>query len=212
MKKMVLSLFLCGAIHAAIIGDFPLSPGANFVYQSPLDNCPANNSGPDCTDAGFFSPTVLDLASLGLVAGEQITLTRGGWLCFYAGSDCRSYAPDIGGLFSTSATLLGPRVQDRVPGAIEVQGASPIGDNQSLDTYYDYRSTKTAFAFYINSVTLTVPPNAQYLFLNILDSFRSDNSGAPWVRIETVPDVVTPESATWGLTLAGIGVMALRRR
>ncbi len=216
MKKtllvLVLGLGMGVAAHATAFGVFPISPQGTFLRQSSNDICSEYNT-PGCS----MAPTFINLVSLGIQAGDTITITGVGGLCFYAGLGCTVYPPDLGALFSTSNTLLDPSSQNRLPGAINPgAGAILIGVNPNLNTYAGNLDTTIPQDFYIPA-TVIVPSGANYLVVGVLDSAYSDNSSTFLGVNINDPTAVSgtssvPEPSTFAMMLPAIGAFWLLRR
>ncbi len=186
---------------------YGVSPQSSFLLQSANDVCSEFNI-PGCN----MSPTFIDLNALGAHAGDTLTITPVGGLCFYAGSNCTIYPPDLGGVFSTSNTLLGPSVLHRLPGAIAPgSGASLIGANVNLQTFTGHLDMTIAEDFYLPA-TVVVPTGANFLVVGVLDSGYSDNSSTSLgVDIDIAAGTVS-EPGTYAMVLGAISLLWLRRR
>ena len=116
----------------------------------------------------------LDLADLGLAPGQPACFEALGDFVYY--DDLRARDRDarlVTGVFSSSATLLGPDAWDRVPGALDA------GDDVYTEsTYRDGLGTDIAQDFDATSGCVTVPDGAKYLFLAPWDNLYRDNADA----------------------------------
>src|SRR5580704_3903350 len=96
------------------LGFYSVSPQGNFLYNSATDNCSSPLAAQNCS----MSPTFVDL---GAYIGDTITVTDVGALCTSGGPNCTVYAASaayLGGVFSTSTTLLDASNVNRLPGAV----------------------------------------------------------------------------------------------
>lgn len=188
---------------------FTVSPQGTFLRQSSNDVCSEYNI-PGCD----MNPTFVNLMTLGVQAGDTLTLDPAGDICFYDNPDCTLYPPDLAGIFSTSNVLLDPSVQDRVPGALAPgAGATLVGDNPFLYTATGNLVTTIADDFYIPT-TVVVPAGANYLLVGVLDSGYADNSvgNGSAVSALSVEIMLIPEPSSAALMLGAIGGLWLVRR
>jgi hypothetical protein len=123
------------------------------------------------SDPGALAAVPLELAGLGLTAGDTVTLKRlGGFDC---GPPCIDDRGGMVAVFSSSNTLLASNLLRRVPGAIEagvdfVTAPTNIGA-LATDIPEDFLVLGTG-------VTVTVPAGAVYLFVVAYDIFYGDNT------------------------------------
>ncbi len=214
MKKAILlfaaavaTISLCSA-GTINIGTYGVSAGATFLEQDSVDNCGFGTKSVQCTGAGFFAPTILDLTSLSLTAGSTITLTAGGSLN-YGNSTVLPAVLDA--VFSTSNTLNPSNVATRVPGAAAVGLPSGLTSPVTSTFYGLNNDIAQDFKVTTSGITFTIPNGALYLFIGISDSFMADNSGNVSINItETIQN--TPEPATYFMMLGGLGALALARK
>src|SRR5277367_5133428 len=176
------------------LGFFAVSPQGNFLYNSPNDNCSQSYVVAGCN----MSPTFVDL---GAYIGDTITVTDVGGLCVFSGSNCTVYAASasyLGGVFSTSTTLLDASNVNRLPGAVP-SGLPNINNNPNLNSYVNSVNTTIPYDFYLPAAAVVV---ARYLVVGTLDSGFSDNSlgtpGSPGYVGDFGVDitVATPEPST----------------
>lgn len=137
----------------------------------------------------------IDLASLGIAAGDNIRLERlGDW---EAGGGCSFEAcTGLAGVFSASNLLLGSDQLNRVQDAIDAGPDIITGPTQSgglpTDIPEDFRISTEFFEFpQVASVIVQVPPLASYLFVAVPDIRYGDNSdpdGDFALQIQVVPE------------------------
>jgi hypothetical protein len=186
---------------------FPISPQGTFLRLSANDVCAAYNI-PGCN----LDPTFINLAALGVQAGDTLQLLPVGGECFYDTPNCTVYPPDLAGVFTTSNMLLGSSFENRIPGEITPgAGAALIGDDPNLFTFTGDLDTTIPDDFYLPA-TVVVPAGANYLLVGVLDSAYSDNSSSN-LGVE-IRDLILaiPEPGTFALGLSAIGGLWLLRR
>jgi hypothetical protein len=141
----------------------PIDPKATYLLT---------NQDPQAVDS-----LAIDLAELGLRAGDHVSLQSQGSFCFSV-ANCANgisvVAPPMIAVFSSSDTLLASNLLHRVPGAIAA--GTPV---TSLPTFFGGISTDIPEDFIIfhnpYSSVVTIPDNAQFLFVAVRDSFYGDN-------------------------------------
>jgi len=196
------------------IGNFGVSAGSSFLEQSANDDCSFITATAQCSSPGFYSPTIIDLNALNVHPGDLLAITYiSGFMCYYS-LVCTD--PTVGGIFSSSSTLLNSTNLNRLPGGIS-SGLPGV----TTTTYFSLDGTTVmpvdntnpnAFLIpLLGSVNVVVPSQTQFLFLGILDSFFADNSGNATVSL-SIEAASVPEPATCLMVLAGIGAVALLRR
>jgi hypothetical protein len=201
------------------LGFFSVSPQGNFLYNSANDNCSSPLAGANCN----MSPTFVDL---GAYIGDTITVTDVGGLCAFSGPNCTVYAASpsyLGGVFSTSNTLLDASNVNRLPGAVP-SGLPNINNDPNLNSWVGQVNTTIPYDFYLPATAVIA---AQYLVIGTLDSGFSDNSlggpGSPGyagyfgvdLAVNTnppTPPSPTPEPGTAALLLAGGALLGGVRR
>ena len=146
---------LCGDEYVRPIGFVKLSPTGSFLRI-------CNDSATD--------PVIIDLVPLGVKPGDRMLLSaRGG---YFNGSRPR-YRMALA-VFSSTATLLGPGNQFRVPGAINAGDEYEMYTEDTL--FCEGVQTDIPEDFGIEpSATVTVPAGAKYLFLCAKDKYYEDN-------------------------------------
>jgi hypothetical protein len=191
------------ALRISTIAAAALALGA---FVAPLDAQAATVSlASKATFLHVSSDAALDavpvaLEPLGLAPGRTVRLRALGDLDQGPGGDT---VVALIGAFSSTSTLLGPSLPDRVPGAIEAGS-----DFFTVPTFFGSQATDLAEDFAIGTpefseVTLVVPPGATHLFVCAYDSYYQDNSdpdGDLGVELTVV--------GSWtdlGLGLAGAG-------
>jgi hypothetical protein len=126
------------------------------------------------SDAALNSPA-LELASLGVVAGDFVRITRLG--AFDNGPQSDQYTSLLG-VFSNGPTLLDSSLLHRVPGAIDagpefVSADTWFGD-EPTDIPQDFRISDSINEF--GTFCLVVPAGATHIFLAPHDSLYNDNT------------------------------------
>lgn len=171
-------LLLAASTTPAVAGTtLSLNPKATFLKVS--------------SDGAAASAPVA-LAPLGIVPGDRIEITRVGDFDFGPGGD---EGTSLIGIFSASATLLGPTVLHRVPDALDAGvdvSTSPTFFN-SLRTDVSEDFVISIAAYPSGSVCVVVPAGATHLFLSVADTLYQDN---------TDPD------GDWGATIELLGSCA----
>ena len=135
----------------------------------------------DTADTPVNSPATVDLAALGISAGDTIFLESFGDMSFgYADPPALTIRAterptDMFGVFSSS-TAIEPSgtAQSRVYGAISPDDQLPLATEP---TYFDGTPTEITEDFLIrrNGTLVTVPVGAAYLFVSPDDTFFNDN-------------------------------------
>lgn len=133
------------------------------------------------------APLLVDLASIGLVPGEQIKIrfAAQGFSFFGCSGPFASLSQiGINAVFGNSTTLLSPPNQFRVPGAIDA-GVDFITANthfggQPTDIPQDFLVAHTV------GTVVQIPAGATQLFVGVIDSYYQDNCGNLLILIERV--------------------------
>jgi len=137
---------------------FPVSPRAAFLLAAPQD-------------VNVEAAVIIDLATLGFVAGDLVRLERLGNFAFV------STGPETGismiAVFSSSNVLLGPAFAARVPGAIA--SSLPQYVTQPL---VNQTPTDIPQDFSVGNTTVAIPSGARFLFVAVPDPFYGDNVDA----------------------------------
>jgi len=155
------------------------------------------------------APTIIDLASLGLSAGDTVRLTQLGDIA--VGPNFPNNVDDkrvMGAVFSSSNILLGQEILNRVSGAIDagIDLVTPnhFSDGLSTDIAEDFAIPVLGF------LDIMVPDNAQYLFVGVRDVFYSDNFDADGDYGIDIAAIPIP--ATFSLFLSGfLGLIGISR-
>ena len=167
-------------------------------------------------DVGALDAVVINLINLGILPGSTIRLEQLG--SFRAiGNPGPELSTAMGGIFSSSNTLLSRNFLNRVPGAIDAGIDSFTGltnlEALSTDIPEDFRITDTQ---------IQVPVGAAFLFVGALDSQFLDNTDLNndfAVQISTVaPPAPTPKpnpipepNITGGLLVLSLGWVLNKR-
>jgi hypothetical protein len=117
-------------------------------------------------------------------------------------------------VFSSSNTLLGSSLQQRVPGAIATDATteSPCATG---NTFYGGVPTNIAEDFFIPfaGLDVTIPTGAQYLFVSVPDDYYSDNVSPNASQYGVMVTATVPEpSSLLLLTSALVAFAAARYR
>lgn len=197
MKKIYTTcFFLCGLLLSsttALATTISLDPKSTYLRTSNNDMTAVNS-------------IAIELASLGLSAGDYVRLELlGDYSQIPSGPDS---AVNLSGVFSSTSTILGPSILNRIPDAIDA-GA----DVFSAATFFQSLPMDIAEDFAITDTVLQIPTGAFYLFVAAHDSYYSDNSdpdGDYGVRITQVFPVSLPGMT--GLIGIGLVVFVMLRR
>jgi len=154
---------------------FSLDPKGSYIFAN-TNPTPGPGVLPDFPDP----PLILKLSDLGIKAGDTIVLAISGTYSYscYPSSCPIIPAPFACGVFSSSATLLGPTNLNRVTGAI-APDFSLVTPCVTPPTLFDQLPTDIPQDFYFpngSGAQIPVPVGAAYLFLALDDSFYSDNA------------------------------------
>lgn len=156
-RDFIVACWMIGSTGiAAAQTTIPVDVHAAYLHIDPADT--AN------------SAVAINLGSLGLLPGYTIGLECAGDWNAGPGGDVQT---NLLGVFSTDATLLGPTLLHRVPGALNA-GLS----NFSGGTWPSGEPTDIAEDFLIGKpgVTVVIPPGASNLFVTPADIYYRDNS------------------------------------
>ncbi len=198
------SIALAGPLHTT-----PALPAtSSYLLGDPT-------SGPlaDTEDWPWF----ITLGGLGLSAGQQITISAAGDLCYFGG--CQAEMPAVLGLvFTTSNSVLGFTNLNRLDVADGGNVPSGAVGAVSPTTFYNNLSTDIAGDFQLiagESITVIIPDGATWLAIGVWDSYFRDNfDPTPNITVTVgTPDTLIPEPASYMMAFAGLaGLWALRRK
>ena len=197
---VLVSLFGTTQVLADII---PIDPRATYLLTN--------------MDPHALNAPAIDLATLGLGAGDQVALQTLGDYCFSGGLSIPVACPagevatPMIGVFSATNTLLDSSILNRVPGAITT-GVLPVVTPPTLmgglatDIPQDFRIRLDPF-----STILTIPDGAEFLFVGVADTFYGDNHDPDNDLALSIAEISEPPSLA--LLLASIGSLwCIRRR
>jgi hypothetical protein len=134
------------------------------------------------------SPAIVGLQAYGIAPGDKILVSFEGQVnsgdAYWRPDEPVVYQPvtKLIAVFSASADLAPIDQAHRVPGAIDAGT-----DYESGQTYFGKEDTDIPEDFAVTPDTgfsIEVPPNAQYLFICLSDSYYPDNIGSVKVTIE----------------------------
>ncbi len=216
MKRLLgltlLTVLLCSVGFAGPLHTTPaLPPTSSYLLGDPTADQPGFLA--DTEDWPWF----ITLGGLGLSAGQQMTISVAGDLC-YSG-DCEVELPAVLGLvFTTSNNVLGFENVDRLDVADDGNVPSGAVGAVSPTTFYQGLSTNIDGDFQMidgESITVIIPDGATWLAIGLWDSYFRDNfDPTPNITVTVgTPDSLVPEPATYLMAFAGLaGLWTLRRR
>ena len=186
---------LAGPALADPVNVFQINPNGAFLRTS--------------GEYALAAPLVIDLQALGNGPGDVLHLKLRGDMALTVFADVDPFnAQDIfdfvGGVFSSSATLLGADQLNRVAGAIGT-GLPALSSDPTL---MGNLPTDIAEDFQILDTYVYLPAAARYLFVAVSDIFYSDNIDPDQ---DLALEVSIPEPATASV-LAGLAFALLMRR
>jgi hypothetical protein len=149
---------------------FKVDPRASFLLR-------------ESNDPSAQPSLMIDLSSLGLVAGDQIRLERLGDYSIRVNDPETSTA--MIAVFSSINVLLGPQSRNRVPGSINA-GLNFV----TQPTIANSLETDIPDDFFVASLTVRVPVGARYLFVGTPDPYAGDNGDVDAnfaIRLTPVP-------------------------
>lgn len=130
--------------------------------------------------SGVATPGIADLQNNNISAGDTILITFEGTVDNYGGSDYHTLDYLIG-VFSSTNELLSVTQAERVPGAINAGEDIDTGEtwfsNENTDIPEDFKITPST------GLSISVPQNAKYLFIAMLDSWYPDNTSPNQITV-----------------------------
>lgn len=129
---------------------------------------------------GVEAPGIADLQNNNISGGDTILITFEGTVDNYGGSDYHTLEYLIG-VFSSTNELLSVTQAERIPGAINAGEDIDTGE-----TWFSKENTDIAEDFKITPSTgfsISVPQNAKYLFISMLDSWYPDNTSPNQITV-----------------------------
>lgn len=216
LKKSLIMLFSAGltintaspvfAISFSIIQS--IDPSSTYIRTSMYDRYPSSPFDKIPLDA-----IAINLRSLGILPGTTIRLQQLGSFNAFGQlfGQNNELSIGMGGVFSSSNTILSRDLLKRIPGAIYagtpqvITGLTNLGQ-LSTDIPEDFRITDTQ---------VQVPLGASFLFVGALDSQFSDNfdlNNDFAVKISnTTPNQIPESNAVGGLLVFGLGFILNKR-
>jgi hypothetical protein len=148
--------------------EIDVSVRGTYLYVDPRDN------------SGVESPSIVDLQSNSISAGDTILISFEGTVDNYGRSDYHTLDYLIG-VFSSTNQLLPVSEAERVPDAINAGD-----DYDTSETWFSHENTDIPEDFQITPSTgflIQVPQNAMYLFISMLDSWYPDNTSPSSITV-----------------------------
>lgn len=192
MKKLLMILLLMTSMSFGSIYQFSANPRSTYLQ----------------TSFDFeASPLVIDLSSLGINVGDEVTISTYGSYCAFLFDVCNPQP--LGTVFSISNTVLASNTLNRIPGAIDT-GVDVL----SQPTFFGNHPTDISQDFLAALTGTTVFTQGQYLIAGVLDTYYADNylwCSQLGIQIETstIPTTDTPEAGTLSLFLLGLGTFSV---
>lgn len=216
MKRLLgltlLTVLLCSVGFAAPLYTTPAIPASSsYLLGDPTADQPGFLA--DTEDWPWF----ISVSGLGLSAGQQMTISVAGDLCY--NGDCGVELPAVLGLvFTTTNNVLGFQNVNRLD--VADGGNVPSGAVGAISptTFYSGLSTDIDGDFQLiagQSVTVVIPTGATWLAIGVWDSYFRDNfDPTPNVMVTVgTPDSIIPEPSTYLMAFAGLaGLWTLRRK
>src|SRR5215472_1633203 len=165
------------AFSASMLGIFAflLTTAPLALSQSPAAIDPKATYLLTRDDPGAVPALIIPLASLGIRAGDTITIQTQGDFSFCFPSGCPEIQGTACGVFSSNARLLPAHNLHRVVGALPVT-ADFVSPCVTAPTLFGQIPTDIPEDFYIDGSSMTVPNGAHYLFVAVADIFYGDNA------------------------------------
>ena len=141
----------------------------------------------DSTDDSSPDPVIINLENKGISTGNEIEFDVSGW---WANDSSEYGEPDncrSNGVFSRSSELRGIGKLNRVPGAIDagedVDNTNTYESNQPTDIPEDFKISHKEDNQCVRQNSVTVPEEAEYLFIGVRDSAYNDNRGKLTIEV-----------------------------
>ena len=141
----------------------------------------------DSTDSRNPDPAIIDLEERGISTGDKIEFDVSGLWANHKSEygepdNCRSI-----GVFSRSSELKTIEKLNRIPGAIDagedVDNGNTYESNKSTDIPEDFKISDKTDNKCVRQNTITVPEEAEYLFIGVRDAAYHDNRGELTIEI-----------------------------
>ena len=126
-------------------------------------------------DPAAVSAVPIPLTSLGISAGDSITIQTKGDFSFCFPTGCPEIQVPACGVFSSNGTLLPPDRLQRVSGAKPVFETT-VSPCVTGPTLFGQIATDIPEDFVLDGSSMKVPADAHYLFVAVADSFYGDNA------------------------------------
>jgi hypothetical protein len=184
-KQMKTSGLLWAAV---LLGVFPVTQTAQSQTQIPVDSKATYLRTHN--DVNTIDAIPIQLASLGISAGDNVNVQTLGDFSFCYPTGCPEIQVPACGVFSANRTLLPATELHRVPGAIAVTG--PVSACQTSPTLSGQINTDISEDFVLDGGNVRVPNGAKYLFVAVADSYYSDNADSNADLAVTVGRALAP--------------------
>ncbi len=168
MKASRIALFA-----AVFVGFFSVVPRALCQTNIPLD--PKATYLLTHDDLAAVPALLIPLKSLGISAGDSITIRSQGDFSFCFPTGCPEIQVPACGVFSSNGTLLASDKLQRIGGATPVVDGT-VSPCVTVPTLFGQLPTDIPEDFVLDGSSMKVPIGAHYLFVAVADSFYGDNA------------------------------------